>query len=65
MNPSADLSATDRGMIALVYELLDAHSDTLELAAGAVGGLIWAVHLDYLRALQRTSREMLAQLEAA
>jgi hypothetical protein len=46
---------------ALVYELLDAHDDTARLAAG-LGDLAWELHLDYLRALQRAGRELLARL---
>jgi hypothetical protein len=48
-------------LAALVYELLDAHSDTAELAADLSDELRWAAHLDYLRALQRTARESLAR----
>lgn len=45
----------------LIYELLDAHRDTTELAmAHGLRGL-WLPHVDYLRALQRTSRELLAR----
>jgi hypothetical protein len=45
----------------LVYELLDAHADTIRL----VGDLeeedpIWAAHTDYLRALQREGRALLS-----
>lgn len=43
----------------LVYELLDAHGDTAELAAG-LGDLAWELHLDYLQALQRRARAILA-----
>lgn len=43
----------------LVYELLDAHDDTAQLAAG-LGDFAWELHLDYLRALQRRGREILA-----
>ncbi len=46
---------------ALVYELLDAHDDTARLAAG-LGDIAWGIHLDYLRGLQRTGRELLARL---
>jgi hypothetical protein len=46
----------------LVYELLDAHAETAELAAELGGEPRWAAHLDYLRALQRTGRETLAQM---
>jgi hypothetical protein len=52
--PSAELSR-------LVYELLDAHDDTAQLASGH-GDLAWQLHLDYLRALQRKGRELLARL---
>jgi hypothetical protein len=44
----------------LVYELLDAHDDTARLAADA-DALRWEIHLDYLRDLQRTAREILAR----
>jgi hypothetical protein len=48
---------------ALVYELLDAHADTAELAGELPAQEPrWAAHLDYLRALQRTARATLAQL---
>jgi hypothetical protein len=49
---------------ALVYELLDAHHDTVELAEDPAEDRWWA-HLDYLRALQRKGRELLAQACAA
>jgi hypothetical protein len=46
---------------ALVYELLDAHADTAELAAELRGDPRWAAHLGYLRELQRAARETLAR----
>jgi hypothetical protein len=51
-----------RELTALVYELLDAHADTARLADAdeLAGDLCWDAHLDYLRALQRTARELLA-----
>jgi hypothetical protein len=52
-------SAAD--LIGLVYELLDAHEDTADLADG-LGDLAWELHLDYLRTLQRRGRELLAQV---
>jgi hypothetical protein len=55
--PDAEAGA---GLAALAYELLDAHADTAELADGLQGDWSWAAHLDYLRALQRKGREMLA-----
>jgi hypothetical protein len=45
----------------LVYELLDAHADTVELTAGLELDHEWVTHLDYLRALQREGRRVLAQ----
>ena len=45
----------------LVYELLDAHADTAALAAPFARDPRWAAHLDYLRALQRTGRAVLAR----
>jgi hypothetical protein len=56
--PDAEAAA---GLAALAYELLDAHSDTAQLADGLPYDLSWAAHLDYLRALQRKGREMLAR----
>jgi hypothetical protein len=52
---------TGASLVALAYELLDAHSDTAQLADGLPYDLSWAAHLDYLRALQRKGREMLAR----
>jgi hypothetical protein len=49
------------GLAALAYELLDAHADTAQLADGLRFDQPWAAHLDYLRALQRKGREMLAR----
>jgi hypothetical protein len=50
---------------ALIYELLDAHYDTAELAEDLACDEAWAAHLDYLRALQRKGRETLARMPAA
>ena len=50
-----------RTLAALAYELLDAHADTAQLADGLPDDPSWAAHLDYLRALQRTGREILAR----
>ena len=44
----------------LVYELLDAHADTLRMARDLDVDLAWAAHLEYLRDLQRVGRETLA-----
>jgi hypothetical protein len=53
-------SASGPDLAALTYELLDAHSDTAQLADGLEVDRYWAAHLDYLRALQRKGRETLA-----
>jgi hypothetical protein len=45
----------------LLYELLDAHIDTIKLAGSLEGNQCWAAHLDYLRDLQRVGRETLAR----
>jgi hypothetical protein len=46
----------------LVYELLDAHVDTVELALGLEHDIAWNMHLEYLRALQRQSNMLLARI---
>jgi hypothetical protein len=56
--------APDPDAIALIYELLDAHCDTAELAEELSFDLEWRCHLEYLRALQRKGREVLAQMSA-
>ncbi len=48
----------------LIYELLDAHQDTAELAAELPDDPVWHAHIDYLRALQCKGREVLAHLHA-
>jgi hypothetical protein len=45
----------------LVYELLDAHSDTERLGHEPTTSLQWRAHLHYLRDLQRIGREILAR----
>ena len=56
--PLTDRSRVDT-LTVLVYELLDAHQDTIELAASRPEQQ-WRLHLDYLRDLGRTGRELLA-----
>lgn len=59
----ADRSGTKASdIVALVYELLDAHIDTISLTGERAYGDEWAAHLDYLRDLQRVGREALARL---
>jgi hypothetical protein len=54
------IAMTDR--ISLVYELLDAHLDTADLAAGFECDERWAAHLGYLRALQRIGRQAVGEM---
>ena len=54
-------AAACAGLAELAYELLDAHTDTAQLVDGVPYDPSWAAHLDYLRALQRKGREMLAR----
>jgi hypothetical protein len=60
-------SATSKTeLVTLVYELLDAHHDTVELTSEIgldCSNMRWRGHLDYLRALQRIGREALAHTE--
>lgn len=49
----------------LVYELLDAHVDTMRMVGELDGDPAWARHLDYLRDLQRVGREALAHRAGA
>lgn len=48
--------------IELIYELLDAHDDTIRIVADADLGPTYEAHLQYLRDLQRTGREVLARI---
>lgn len=54
------LISTSGYITELLYELLDAHADTLLMAGDLDGDPAWAAHLDYLRGLQRIGREALA-----
>lgn len=58
----ANKTAVNSGAYAteLVYELLDAHVDTIRMACELDADPAWAAHLDYLRDLQRVAREALA-----
>ena len=51
---------TQPPLATLADELLEAHLDTLELAEELSSRPGWDVHLEYLRALQRRGRELLA-----
>jgi hypothetical protein len=61
MSVPASTAITRTGLAELAYELLDAHTDTARLVDGLPYDPSWAAHLDYLRALQRKGREMLAR----
>lgn len=59
-DPHSSAAATGP-LVRLVYELLDAHQDTARLVGtGTAADIRWRAHLDYLRALQRVGREVLA-----
>ena len=58
---TSDTTPTDR-LSRLLYELLDAHIDTIALAGELEENERWAAHLDYLRDLQRVGREALARV---
>ena len=60
LDANKSLITTSGYVTELVYELLDAHADTLLLARELDGDPAWAAHLDYLRGLQRIGREALA-----
>ncbi len=60
LEPSVSQVGSDGHMTALIYELLDAHADTMRLADELDATPAWAAHLDYLRDLQRVGREALA-----
>jgi hypothetical protein len=61
MTPPYQRTATADEVVSLVYELLDAHADTVALADAPFEDQRWAAHVDYLRALQRAGRELLAR----
>jgi hypothetical protein len=48
-------------LVALAYELLDAHGDTARLTEEDASAAEWQDHLAYLRDLQRVGREVLAR----
>ena len=54
-------TAISEELAQLVYELLDAHEDTARLVADTASDSSWAIHLEYLRDLQRIGREALGR----
>jgi hypothetical protein len=63
VRPARGVPAEHHGneLALLIYELLDAHDDTMRLGDGLESDLRWRAHLDYLRGLQRVGREALAR----
>ena len=61
LNTNETTANTAEKLADLVYELLDAHADTICLASDIREDLAWAAHVDYLRALQRVGHEALAR----
>jgi hypothetical protein len=62
LNPNRTGTTSTDYLSDLVYELLDAHCDTIRLAGDTDEGGAWPAHLEYLRDLQRVGREALARL---
>jgi hypothetical protein len=62
LNPNGTGTTTEGYLADLVYELLDAHADTIRLTGESPLETEWAAHVDYLRGLQRVGREALARL---
>ena len=60
MNRASPHPAAEEDLLSLIYELLDAHVDTVELRSQPTETLRWQAHLDYLRALHRTAEAILA-----
>jgi hypothetical protein len=60
LRPHESQTSSNGYLTTLVYELLDAHVDTMRLADGFEDERDWAAHLEYLRGLQRVGREALA-----
>jgi len=47
----------------LLSELIDAHLDTVELAARFATDAAWSAHIAYIQDLQRLAQEMLARMD--
>jgi hypothetical protein len=58
--PNGRHSHPDNEPVLLVYELLDALDDTSRIAIQPARELVWTADLEYLRALQRKGREIVA-----
>lgn len=64
LNPNLT-GTTNEFLTDLVYELLDAHCDTIYLADEREDAAVWEAHLHYLRDLQRVGREALARVPSS
>ena len=62
LNTDTSGNVTIEYLTKLVYELLDAHGDTISLAGAFGEDPTWGAHLDYLQGLQRVGRETLARV---
>jgi hypothetical protein len=58
-----DDATTTTRLVALVYELLDAHDDTVRLLENLGVDPPWVGHVEYLQRLQRLGREILARAQ--
>ena len=62
LRPSAKTACGEAAaLVALIYELLDAHADTARLVSDQAGDAEWQNQLAYMRDLQRVGREALAR----
>jgi hypothetical protein len=59
---TASTRFAEQRLVPLIYELLDAHDDTAQIAGELATDPSWQAHLEYLRALQRKGREVLAHV---
>lgn len=60
--PAPEIAGGASEGVGLIYELLDAHQDTIRMAAALRHQPEWGAHIDYLRALQREGRATLAKM---
>jgi hypothetical protein len=58
----SEFSTADEDLVHLIYELMDAHSDTAQIVGHSSDEPEWETHLAYLRGLQRAGRAALARL---
>jgi hypothetical protein len=56
------VSEAEPALVNLVYELLDAHQDTVRFGAENSADPYWQAHVSYLRDLQRIGKETVARL---